>query len=302
MVLLPIYFGCSIVLVRSVFPFSNILKQTLLKKVTVFLGVPTIYNALLRAKIPWYFMWFNKVRLFISGSAPLSEKSLISFGQKFKRGKLLEGYGLSECSPAVAVNRVEKQKPLSVGKALPSYEIKIVDEEMIELPLGSVGEIIVKGDCAMQGYLNKPDATAETLINGWVRTGDLGRLDDEGFLFIVDRKKDLIISKGINIYPREIEEVLYQLDEIDIAAVIGIRNEDEDEDVAAFIQYKDDVNKPKSELEIKQYLKKHLANFKIPKHIYFSKELPKNATGKVLKRVLKEQVASHGYENAHRGE
>jgi long-chain acyl-CoA synthetase len=262
-----------------------------LKRVTVFLGVPTVYNALLKAKIPWYFMWFNQVRLFISGSAPLSEKSLIDFSKKFKRGKLLEGYGLSECSPAVAVNRVEKQKPLSVGKALPSYEIKIIDDEMVELPIGEVGEIIVKGDCAMRGYLNKPDATAETLINGWVRTGDLGKLDDEGFLFIVDRKKDLIISKGINIYPREIEEILYQLEEIDTTAVIGIKNDEGDEDVIAFIQYKDDIAKTMNELEIKQYLRKHLANFKIPKHIYFSKELPKNATGKVLKRVLKEQVA-----------
>ncbi|MDR3178287.1 MAG: long-chain-fatty-acid--CoA ligase [Campylobacteraceae bacterium] len=292
MVLLPIYFGCSIVLIRSVFPFSNILKQTLLKRVTIFLGVPTIYNALIKAKIPWYFMWFHRIRLFISGSAPLSEKSLVDFSKKFKRGKLLEGYGLSECSPAVAVNRLEKQKPLSVGPALPGYEIKIVDEEMMELPLGEVGEIIVKGDCAMQGYLNKPEATAETLINGWIRTGDLGRLDEDSFLFIVDRKKDLIISKGINIYPREIEEVLYMLDDVTTAAVIGIKNDICDEDVVAFIEYKDDAKNPLDEIGIKRYLKKHLANFKIPKHVFFSKELPKNATGKVLKRVLKEQVAN----------
>jgi long-chain acyl-CoA synthetase len=301
MVLLPIYFGCSVVLIRSVFPFSNVLKQTLLKRVTIFMGVPTIYNALLKAKIPWYFMWFYKVRLFISGSAPLSEKSLIDFGKKFKRGKLLEGYGLSECSPAVAVNRLEKQKPLSVGPALPGYEIKIVDDEMVELPLGEVGEIIVKGDCAMQGYLNRPDATAETLINGWVKTGDLGKLDEDGFLFIVDRKKDLIISKGINIYPREIEEVLYMLDDVNTAAVIGIKNDIGDEDVIAFIEYKDDAKNILDEIGIKRYLKKHLANFKIPKHIYFSKELPKNVAGKVLKRVLKEQVANmdikHSQEN-----
>ncbi|MDR1008246.1 MAG: long-chain-fatty-acid--CoA ligase [Campylobacteraceae bacterium] len=291
MVMLPIYFNSSVVVIRSVFPFSNILKQTLLKKVTIFLGVPTVYNALIKAKIPWYFMWFHKVRLFISGSAPLSEKSLLDFGKKFTRGVLLEGYGLSECSPAVAVNRLEKQKPLSVGPALPGYEIKIVDDEMMELPLGEVGEIIVKGDCAMQGYLNRPEATAETLINGWVRTGDLGKLDEDGFLFIVDRKKDLIISKGINIYPREIEEILYQLNDVEIAAVIGKKSELGDEDVVAFIQFKDNVVEPMNELQIKKYLKQHLANFKIPKHIFFSKELPKNATGKVLKRILKEQVA-----------
>jgi long-chain acyl-CoA synthetase len=292
MVLLPLYFGCSIVLVRSVFPFANILKQVLLRRVTVFMGVPTIYNALIKAKIPWYFMLFNRVRLFISGSAPLSEKSLIDFKNKFRRGTLLEGYGLSECSPAVAVNRVERQKPLSVGLPLPSYEIKIVDEEMMELPTGEVGEIIVRGDCAMKGYLNHPDATAETLINGWVKTGDLGRLDEDGFVFIVDRKKDLIISKGINIYPREIEEVLYQLEGVATCAVIGIRNDISDEDVVAFVEYKDDAAQKLDEVGVKQFLKKHLANFKLPKHVYFSNELPKNATGKVLKRVLKEQVAN----------
>ncbi|MDR2789627.1 MAG: long-chain-fatty-acid--CoA ligase [Campylobacteraceae bacterium] len=302
MVLLPIYFASSVVVIKSVFPFSNILKQTLLKRVTIFLGVPTVYNALIKAKIPWYFMWFHRVRLYISGSAPLSEKSLSDFSKKFTRGILLEGYGLSECSPAVAVNRLEKQKPLSVGPALPGYEIKIVDDEMMELPTGEVGEIIVKGDCAMRGYLNRPEATAETLINGWVRTGDLGKLDEEGFLFIVDRKKDLIISKGINIYPREIEEILYQLSDIETAAVIGKKSELGDEDVVAFVQFKDGVNEPMSELQIKKYLKQHLANFKIPKHIFFAKELPKNATGKVLKRVLKEQLAGMDIKHADESE
>ena len=288
MVVLPLFAGASMVIVKSIFPFANVLKQVLLKRVTIFLGVPTLYNALLKAKIPWYFMWFNKVRVFISGSAPLSEQALNDFGKKFKNGVLTEGYGLSECSPAVAVNRLEKQKPLSVGLPLPGYEVKIVNDEMVELPTGEVGEIIVKGDCVMQGYLNHPDATDETIINGWLLTGDLGKVDDEGFLYIVDRKKDLIISKGINIYPREIEEEIYKFEGVDSAAVIGVKNEVNDEDVMAFIQPKEDV-----ELDtqgIKQYLKERLANFKLPKQIYLVEELPKNATGKVLKRVLKEQV------------
>ena len=290
MVLLPIYFKSSIVLVRSVFPFSNILKQTLLKRVTIFLGVPTIYNALLKAKIPWYFMWFNKIRIFVSGSAPLSEKTLRDFTAKFKRAKLLEGYGLSECSPGVAINRLEFQKPLSVGPALPGYEIKIVDEEMIELKTREVGEIIVHGDCVMQGYFEKDDMTHETLINGWIKTGDLGYLDEDKYLFIVDRKKDLIISKGINIYPREIEELLYELDDVNGAAVIGVKNDIEDEDIVAFVEYKDDAKIKLDELQIKKYLKEHLANFKIPKDIFFIDNLPKNATGKVMKRLLKENI------------
>ncbi|WP_024954896.1 fatty acid--CoA ligase [Sulfurospirillum arcachonense] len=288
MVILPIFANSSVVIIKSVFPFANVLKQALLKKVTIFLGVPTLYNSLVKAKIPWYFLWFNKIRIFISGSAPLSEKVLNDFNAKFKNAVLTEGYGLSECSPAVAVNRLDKQKPLSVGLPLPGYEVKIVNEEMVELPAGEVGEIIVKGDCVMQGYLNRPDATDETILNGWLLTGDLGKVDQDGFIFIVDRKKDLIISKGINIYPREIEEVLHLYTGIDTAAVIGIKNDVNDEEVMAFIQLKDGVEL--KEIEVKKYLKTHLANFKIPKHIYFVEELPKNATGKVLKRVLKEQI------------
>lgn len=288
MVILPIFASASIVIVKSIFPFANVLKQALLKRVTIFLGVPTLYNSLLKAKIPWYFMMFNKIRIFISGSAPLSEQVLKDFSVKFKNAVLTEGYGLSECSPAVAVNRLDKQKPLSVGIPLPGYEVKIVDEEMSEVPVDVVGEIIVKGDCVMQGYLNRPEATEETILNGWLLTGDLGKVDEEGFIYIVDRKKDLIISKGINIYPREIEEILYKYEGVDSAAVVGVKNEANDEEVMAFIQAQENVDL--RELEIKKYLKAHLANFKIPKHIYFVEELPKNATGKVLKRILKEQV------------
>ncbi len=288
MVILPVMTNSSIIIVKSVFPFANVLKQALLKRATVFLGVPTLYNSLVKSKIPWYFMWFNKIRVFISGSAPLSEAVLNDFNVKFKNAVLTEGYGLSECSPAVAVNRLDKQKPLSVGLPLDGYEIKIVNDEMIELCVGEVGEIIIKGDCVMKGYLNRPDATDEAKVNGWLLSGDLGKLDEDGFLYIVDRKKDLIISKGINIYPREIEEVLALYEGVDAAAVIGIKNDLNDEEVMAFVQPKEEIKL--KELEIKKYLKSHLANFKVPKHIYFVEELPKNATGKVLKRVLKEQV------------
>ncbi len=290
-VLLPFYSASSIVIVKSIFPFSNVLKQVLLKRVTIFLGIPTVYNALIKAKVPWYFMWFNKIRVFVSGGAPLSEKVLEEFKVKFPKATLLEGYGLSECSPVVAVNRLEKQKPLSVGPALPGYETKAVDEEMVEVKVGEVGELIVSGDCVMQGYYKRADATEETIVNGWLKTGDLVKIDEDGFIFIMDRKKDLIISKGINIYPREIEELLYQLDEVDAAAVIGEKNSASGDEVPiAFVVLKDDKKGSLDENDIKKYLKNHLANFKIPKSIYFVDELPKNATGKVLKRVLKEMV------------
>ena len=287
-VLLPIFIGGSMIIIPSVLPFSNIIKQTLLKRVTVFLGIPDVYNALVRAKLPWYFLWFNSVRAFVSGGAALSEDTLTKFNTIFKRANMLEGYGLSECSPAVAINPVGKQKPLSIGLPLYGYEVKIVDEEMVEVPTGQVGELIVKGDCVMLGYWKRPTATDETVINGWVKTGDLGKVDEEGYIYIVDRKKDLIISKGINIYPREIEEVLYLHPSVKAAAVIGIKDENSGEIPIAYVEL--DPDQPTlTESAVKVYLKQHLANFKIPKNVHFLEELPKNATGKVLKRVLKEK-------------
>lgn len=288
MIILPLYLGSSLVIVKSVFPFSNVLKQVLLRKVTVFLGIPSIYTALAKAKIPWYFRLFNRLRIFISGSSALSEATILAFKKNFPRAKILEGYGLSECSPVVSVNLPKKSKVMSVGPALDTYEIKIVDENLMEVRRGEVGEIIIKGDNVMKAYYNNPSETALTIINGWLRTGDLGRLDEDNYLYIVDRLKDLIISKGINIYPREIEEVLLKFPQVEAAAVIGVKEgKREDEEVLAFVEAKKgekiDAN------ELKKYLKEYLANYKIPKVIYFAEELPKNATGKVLKRLLKEQ-------------
>jgi len=287
-VLMPLFFGSGVVIIRSIMPFSNIIKQTLLKRVTIFTGVPDVYNALSKAKLPWYFHWFNKVKFYVSGAAALPEDTLKRFKKKFKRGKLLEGYGLSEASPVVSVNLPNKQKPLSVGPAIPGVLVKIVNEDMVELPRGEIGEIIVKGDNVMMGYLNRPEATAETIINGWLKTGDLGKMDEEGFIYIVDRKKDLIISKGINIYPREIEEILTKYPSIKAAAVIGVRDEKGVEVPVAYVEPEEGAKI--DEAKVKKYLKDNLANFKIPRNIYIMQELPKNATGKVLKRVLREKI------------
>ncbi len=288
-VILMLYVKGSIVVIQSVQPFSNIFKQTLLKRVTLFFGIPDLYSALVKAKLPWYFMRFNAIRIFVSGASALQEKTLDAMGKKFKRTTLIEGYGLSEASPAVCVNIPRRTKVKSVGPPLQGYEIKIVDENLLEVPMGKIGDIITRGDNVMQGYLGKPEATAETVINGWLLTGDMGYVDEDDYLFIVDRKKDLIISKGINIYPREIEDVLDMYTGIKASAVIGVFDEQCDEIPIAYIELEEDVKEIK-ESEVKQYLKKHIANFKIPKHIYTIDELPKNATGKVLKRVLKKEV------------
>ena len=290
-VVMPLYAGGSIVIIKSLQPFSNIFKQTLTKRVTMFVGIPDVYNALAKAKLPWYFMWFNSVRVFISGAAALQPKTLDAMAKKFKRAKLLEGYGLSEASPVVSVNTLEKQKAGSVGTAMYDYEIKIVNEDMEELPRGGIGDIIVKGDNVMLGYYNREEATRETIVNGWLLTGDMGYMDDEGFIFIVDRKKDLIISKGINIYPREIEEVADSFSGIKASAVIGIFDEKSGEIPVAYVELEDECEEL-DEKGLKAYMRERLANYKIPKHIHLIDELPKNATGKVLKRVLKDKLKS----------
>jgi long-chain acyl-CoA synthetase len=289
MLMLPFYTRSSFVIIPKLLPFSNIIKQTLLKRVTVFMGVPDIYNALIRAKLPWYFMWFNSIRVFISGASALNEDTLTKFNTLFRRATMLEGYGLSECSPVVSVNPLEKQKPMSIGTALDGYEVKVVDDEMLEVPLGQIGEIIVKGDNVMLGYLNRPESTEETIINGWLRTGDLGKMDDDGYIYIVDRMKDLIISKGINIYPRQIEEELMKLPYIRLGAVIGVKDPHSGEVPVAYVELEDYADRqvivPNS---IKRDLKAVLANFKVPKSVVIVDELPKTATGKVLKRKIKE--------------
>lgn len=289
MLLIPFYNKSSFVIIPKLLPFSNIIKQTLLKRVTVFLGVPDVYNALIKAKLPWYFMWFNKIRVFISGASALNEDTLNKFNQKFKRATMLEGYGLSECSPVVSVNPLELQKPMSIGPALRGCEVKIVDDEMLEVPLGQIGELIVRGDNVMLGYLNRAEATDETIVNGWLRTGDLGKMDSDDYIYIVDRMKDLIISKGINIYPRQIEEELMKLDYIKQGAVIGISDPHSGEVPVAYVELEDDVDRAfATPNQIKKELKAVLANFKVPKNIVIVEELPKTATGKVLKRKIKE--------------
>ncbi len=285
----PIYASASTVIIKNLMPFKNIIKQSLLKRVTVFLGVPDIYNALVRAKLPWYFLWFNSLRIFISGGSALNEDTYDKFRKVFPRALMTEGYGLSETSPVACVNPLDKQKLMSVGLPLDTYEFKIVDSELVEVPLGQDGEIIIKGDCVMMGYLNNEQASKDSIINGWFRTGDIGKMDEDGYVYVVDRIKDLIISKGINVYPRQIEEEINQYPEVKASAVVGQKDSNSGEIPIAFVELEEGENSL-DEAELKKRLKANLANFKIPKHIHFIDELPKNATGKVLKRVLKEQI------------
>ena len=289
-VLLPTYVGSSIIILGSVNDlkkksFRNIL---LFQRPTFFLGVPQVYTALLKAKMPaWFIKFFYPVKLHVSGGAPLPEETLVKFREKFKH-PIIEGYGLSEASPVVSVNRLDFQKPMSVGPALDGVEVKVVNENEMELPAGQVGELIVKGPNVMKGYWNMPGLTDMTLRNGWLFTGDLAKIDEDGYIYIVDRKKDLIIVKGINVYPREIEEQLHKHEAVDAAAVIGLPDRNSGEIPVAYIKPKQGMTI--SEKEVKAYLRNYLAHFKIPKQVHICEDMPMTATGKVLKRELKKRV------------
>jgi long-chain acyl-CoA synthetase len=289
-VILPTYVGSSIIILGSIGDLKkkSFKKILLYKRPSFFLGVPQVYTALIKSKMPKFFIkYLYPIRLHVSGGAPLPEDILNQFKEKFGRS-IIEGYGLSEASPVVAANKLKKQKPLSVGPAIKGVEVKVVDENEKELPVGEVGELIVKGPNVMSGYWNMPELTQSTLRNGWLFTGDLAKLDEEGYIYIVDRKKDLIIVKGINVYPREIEEVLHNHDGIEAAAVIGLPDKGSGEIPVAYIKPKEGVEI--TEKEIKAYLRNHLANYKIPKSVKLEHNLPMTATGKILKRELKDKI------------
>ena len=270
-VILPIYTNSGVIVIRSISnksDFKKLLKQLLLQRCRYFAGVPDIYNAMSKAKLPWYFHWFHNVKGFISGAAPLSDEVCNRFSASFKRGKLIQGYGITECAPIVACNSPINNRFGSVGQALLDYQVKIFDENMQEVSIGGIGEICVKGDCVMKGYYNRPEETKEAIVNGWFRTGDIGRVDEDGYIYIVDRKKDLIIHKGMNIYPREIEEVMYTNPNVNACAVVGVKDHDGSEIPVAYVELRETMKI--TEAEMKEYLKPHLATFKMPRRVYFT--------------------------------
>lgn len=290
-VLLPIATNSGVIVVRSIATkkdFANLLKLLLVHRCQYFAGVPDIFSAMARAKLPWYFHWFHNVKGWVSGAAPLSDDVIRRFSSAFKRGKLVQGYGLSECASGVSLNQPWANRFGSVGIPLPGFEVEAFSEDMCKEIRGDVGELCIRGDCVMLGYYNRAQESAEVIQDGWFKTGDIGYVDKDGYVFIIDRKKDLIIHKGMNIYPREIEEFLYTHEKVQACAVIGIKDIEENETPVAYIEPKEGVEV--TEKEIKDFLKPLLAPFKQPRKIYFMDKLPRNATGKILKRELRELV------------
>ncbi|HVO33429.1 MAG TPA: AMP-binding protein, partial [Elusimicrobiota bacterium] len=286
-VLVPLYLGSPIVVVESVLPFGPVLRQIFRRRVKIFVAVPPIYAALLRVPFWRPLRWLNPVRLCISGAAALPGPILEAFEAKFDI-PLLEGYGLTEASPVVTLNPERERRKGSVGKPLPGIDIRIVHDLGHDQPAGEVGEICVRGDNVMLGYYHHDEATQAVFLDEpkrWLRTGDLGFMDSQGYLHISDRKKDLIIVKGMNVYPKEVEDILLNHPAVDEAAVIGVRDETGDELIQAFVTLKPGTQADKTELM--KLCRTRLAGYKCPKEIEIRTDLPKNTLGKILKRELR---------------
>jgi len=255
-------------------------------KATVFSGVPTMYNFLYQFP-DGHPEDLKSLRLCISGGASLPVALLKNFEKKFNV-LVSEGYGLSEASPVTCFNPLDRpRKPGSIGTSILRVENKIVDELGEDVPVGGVGELIVRGPNVMRGYYKMPEETAATIRNGWLHTGDMARMDEDGYFYIVDRKKDLILVGGYNVYPREVEEVIYNHPDVVEVAVLGVPDPNQGEAVNAYVVSKNpELNKE----QVLEYCKEHLAKYKVPTTIEFLKELPKNTTGKILRRALKAQV------------
>lgn len=254
---------------------------------TIFPGVPTMYVAV-NAHPKAVDYGISSIRICLSGSAPLPVEIIKEFAEK-TGSTIMEGFGLSEASPVTHFNPLDRQKTGSVGKVVPYTEAKIVDlqDATRELAPGEAGELVVRGPQVMSGYWNLPEETAQTVRDGWLYTGDIAYRDEEDYYYIVDRKKDLIISGGFNVYPREVEEVLYQHPAVLEAVVIGVADPYRGESVKAVVVAKADSNV--GEEELIAFCRDNMAAYKVPRFIEFRDALPKTAVGKILRRTLREQ-------------
>ena len=283
-VLLPLLVGGSMVLVKSVHPPKNVLAEILQRQATILPAIPQFFRALANASLPPNL----PLRICISGGAPLPIEILREFNQTMPV-PLLEGYGLSEASPVVSMNPLAGPwKEGSIGRPVPDVEMTVQDDTGAVLSVGEVGEICVRGGNVMQGYWNKPEETAKSIRNGWLLTGDIGYRDADDYYYITDRKKDMLLVNGINVYPREIEEVIYQFPGVKEAAVIGVPDARKGEQPLAFVSVNDGATV--DDKALLHFVREKLADYKVPRRVVFMPSLPRNATGKVLKTALRQMV------------
>ncbi|MHB8396113.1 MAG: long-chain-fatty-acid--CoA ligase [Thermoplasmataceae archaeon] len=289
--LIPIYQGAKIIMVPDPRDLKRVVKTIGKYQPDAFPGVPAMYHAVMNYPGIEKFK-INSIKVCISGAAPLPEELQKKF-ESVVGAQITEGYGLSETSPVANVNPIGVKDPVkgrkrlgSVGVALPNTYERIVDVETgtKDLPKGEIGEIIIRGPQVMREYWNKSEESAKVLRDGWLHTGDLARMDDDGYVYIVDRKKDLIIASGYNVYPREVEEVLYKHPAVTEAAVVGAKDEYRGETIKAFVVLKEGESvKPE---ELMDFCRGYLAPYKIPRIVEFRDSLPKTLVGKVLRREL----------------
>jgi len=254
-------------------------------KPTLFPAVPTVYTAIANHPEADKFN-INAIEICNSGAAPMPVEVMNRFEER-TGSKMLEGYGLSEASPVTHCNPLKGvRKPGSIGIPYPDTECKIVDLEtgLRELPVGEEGELIIKGPQVMKGYWSRPEETAQTLRDGWLFTGDIARMDEEGYFYIVDRKKDMIITGGFNVYPREVDEILFEHPKVAEAVTAGIPDDYYGEVLKAYVVLKE--GETATEQEILDFCAGKMAKYKLPRQIEFRRELPKSAVGKILRRVL----------------
>lgn len=283
--LLPCLTGCGIVLIKTLNPFKSLIEEIARHRGTILPSVPAFYRAVVAVpefgRLP--------LRLCISGGAPLPAEVFSKFTCTFSF-PLREGYGPTESSPVATVNPIYgENRPGSVGKPIPRVELSIRDDSGCELLTGATGEICIRGGNVMLGYWNQPDETKKVMRDGWLLTGDVGHRDADGYYYITDRKKDMLIVNGINVYPREIEEVIYHFPGVKEAAVIGVPDVRRGEQPVAFVAAAE--GQTLDENALLQFIRRQLADYKIPKKIIILPALPKNATGKILKTELRKQMA-----------
>ena len=279
-------FGGTVVMLPR-FDAQAALGQMLKEKITFFAGVPTMYWGLLGALDAGMDVHTlaENLRVAVAGGSALPVEVHKDFEQKFGV-TILEGYGLSETSPVASFSHYgEPARPGSIGTPIPGVEMKLIDAEWNEIEgADQIGEIAIKGHNVMKGYYKRPEATAEVIKDGWFRSGDLARRDEDGWYYIVDRSKDMIIRGGYNVYPREIEEVLMTHDAVSLAAVIGVPHESHGEEIKAYL-----ILNPGAEVgedEIIAWCKDRMAGYKYPRLVEFVASLPMTSTGKILKREL----------------
>ena len=290
-----------ICVMMGLFDTRLVAQQIARHRPTIFPGVPAMYLAINQLKeVQQYNL--NSIRVCVSGSAPLPLEVQTQF-ERLTGAKVVEGYGLSEASPGTHVNPIYGQRKVgSIGLPLPDTEARIVDTETgeRELPVGDAGELVIRGPQVMKGYWNAPEETAATLRGGWLHTGDIARMDEDGYFFIVDRKKDLVIVGGLKVYPREIEEMLHGHPKVKEAAVAGVSHRVRGELLVAQVVLKDGVaDDPRAiRRELVEFLKERLAPYKVPRRIEIASALPKTAVGKVLRREIREAVAARADDDA----